>query len=594
MKIIEDLLAYAEQHGTFSPFHRVAVQFQLNLSRDGSADVRRLDRVSLEVPQIKRQGVVVVPYMMYDDESYVLDGGPKFDAFWDQTCGALRKCGDRVALAAVEAFLGDASAIKDAKDQFRALLKKTDKGSKIALSLDDEFLVDRPRLRAFFLDQQKDVFAKEGPDLCMVTGRRCHAVRLHPSIRGVPGTGIPVPLISFEADTSRQSGFGKGTGCLSYPMSPYATNGYTTALNDLLRSSSAPIDTTACVVCWGPPEARNIAQAVSPYTKREDREAVWRGIETLKNSESNVHLLFLKGSQGRIAILHYDVLPARDAATSLLRFEDHFGYVERGNDGRPTGRVLSPSIVGKLQALGPSKKNGSGADEKRQVLSAITKAQTIRAILTGEKIPESAMRSIKARLSPREWEKSARDGTKAVPVHAKCQLDWIEFDVNNDDGHYVPKRKIMEIAKDPELKDYLIDPRRDPYRVGVLISLEQAIRSQAHSRDVGGGPSFLACVNPAAGFRELGRKVTLYRQKLKRHGVPFTRYTNDFENIVGELKDQDLVSRTRPMSDEFKAILMLGYEHAERYVRDRRIFKWKSASKPQSASPDPADAPTAV
>jgi CRISPR-associated protein Csd1 len=109
------------------------------------------------------------------------------------------------------------------------------KDANIVFRLDgvQEYLHDRPAARAMVTAALGTV----GDNLCLVTGERGTAARLHPSIKGVWGAQLAgASLVSFNLDASESYGKEQGENA---PVSEAATARYTAALNRLLDKGSS-------------------------------------------------------------------------------------------------------------------------------------------------------------------------------------------------------------------------------------------------------------------------------------------------------------------------------------------------------------------
>src|SRR5690606_4979805 len=108
------------------------------------------------------------------------------------------------------------------------------KDANVVFRLDgmQEYIHDRPAARALIAT----ALASEGDDLCLVTGERGAAARLHPSIKGVWGAqSSGASLVSFNLDAF--TSYGKEQGA-NAPVSETAAMRYGIALNRMLDKGS--------------------------------------------------------------------------------------------------------------------------------------------------------------------------------------------------------------------------------------------------------------------------------------------------------------------------------------------------------------------
>ena len=600
MRLLHDLLDLAVKENLFSAFQPVTVHAKLVISADGSARIDAFEKKSqrIEAPVVQRSGTVVRPYKGYDNEEYslgiVLDkerSAARFEAYWAQTEEFIRASGDHKALAAVQAVMGNRRWLTTARAEIKKFLAKAKAKSQsphvmLALALEDGLLLERPRIREYFeRSLQSSMNDEEGPDTCLVTGRKCNAVVLHDGVQGVPGTGGNFPLISFNQTTSTQGGLEQG---FNFPVSPYAMKGFTAAANYIVARNRFNISPSTSGVLWGPSEAPAIAKVIG-NSRQEDLQQAWATLESLSGSKEPLHVLFLKGSQGRLAILSYSTVPTGKAVTSLLRFRNHFGT-----------STSEPSVIGRLRAVTASTGNTKD-NESRQILDAMTRVRTIETLLNGEPVPADVYSRIIHALSPsnlmetdRESNKAAR---KAAYYAALCQLAWFEF-VLSIQGIKIPTTRrtwFMTTTEEPKVEQFVIPRspgavRMDEYFIGRLIAIEEEVRRQAHKRSMGGASSLpLASINPAVWYEDHFRRMRTYEEKLARRGIHGTIFTKQASEVITELQNLDLFTRSSPFTSIGRASLCLGYDHQRAFNKAHRRWSYeKKTPKHEGGTEDKA------
>jgi hypothetical protein len=578
MRLLHDLLDYAIQEKLFTPFWAVSVNAKLIIGANGYVGIEPFDKGvrRISVPIVKRTGLVVRPYALYDNEEYslgvVLDedrSKQRFDAYWEQTEEHVRKAGDRKALAAVRATMANWRWLKGARatvEKIQSAMKGESRHVMLALALEDgELLVERPAIRKYFETTLEDSMSDEdGPDTCLTTGRKCTAVLTHDAIQGVPGAGGNFPLVSFNQATSRQGNLQQGR---MFPMSTFAMKGYTAGLNALVANNRFNISPSACGLVWGTKAAPHIARVIS-LAKQEDLQPAWAALEAFRTSDETLRVLFLKGSQARQAVLSYRTVPTKTAVETLLRFREHFrtDYAE-------------PSVLSRLRAVSPS----TGKDnESRQLIDGMSKVRAIEAMLnggtgSGEKpmlIPADVISRIVHALSPAHLVDD-RDSAKAAQYAARCQLAWFEF-VLFEKPNLPGRRSHME-NEEPRIDAYVHQKgdRLDAYNIGRAIALEEAIRGQAHQRDYGASSMPMASINPAVWCQDHARRIRTYVEKLGRRGRKGTHFTRLLDEVMIGI-DVTTISRTTPFSAVEQAQLCLGYSQQQGYIKAyRRWQRWQ-------------------
>lgn len=99
---------------------------------------------------------------------------------------------------------------------------------------DSEFLHDRPASRSI-VATETDKSSDRESNQCLVTGAHAPTARVHPAIRGIPGS-LPTgaALVSFNLDSGLSYGKSQGANA---PISEAAVRAYSAALNELLWSA---------------------------------------------------------------------------------------------------------------------------------------------------------------------------------------------------------------------------------------------------------------------------------------------------------------------------------------------------------------------
>ena len=227
---------------------------------------------------------------------------------------------------------------------------------------------------------------------CLITGEASDIVRLHDAVSGVNQKPAPLAAINDKAYES----FGKDKG-FNFPVSAQAVFKYATALNHLLRKASSNkfriIDTS--YVCWADKPNR-LEQDMSFFlsTADDDPDAMAGAVKALFNSihsgayqESDgtdrFYVLGLSPNSARIVVRYWRTGTIAEFAEKLARwFKDielqgveHYGY---------------PSLKKLLRATALQFKDDN--------ISPNLPGEVIRAILSGERLPETLVQAVLRRI----------------------------------------------------------------------------------------------------------------------------------------------------------------------------------------------------
>lgn len=599
MKLLHDLVDYSERHGLLTPFHTVSVDGCLRLDGKKSR-VEAFDKpLRIQVPIVKRTSKAIRPYDGYDNEAYVLGIGAGDDdermlAFWTRQEEIARASGDDDALEAITRVREDRSWLAAARKVAVELFAKKPKQMKhvmLALSIGETRFVDRPHIRTYFERTLTEKANEEGPDFCLITGRRCSAVLLHASVPGVPGAGAGFPLVSFNQKTATQYELQQGK---NFPVSLYAMRSYTSALTHLLATQSFRVGVSVCGTVWGPPEARAIATVIGSFSTEEPLSEAWAAVEKLaaSGSDEKLHLLFLKGSQGREAILGYDVLSSSAAASALVRFRDCFRVVLRD------GTSYEPTLLAKLRAVTPANLGSRKNKDAGQVLDPVAKVRAIESMLSGSGLPEDMLSRVLSSLTPLDVADSESEKTsrKARYAAAKTQLQWFSFAYEKK-----PKRPAMnDPTQKPTLEDFGLSSERPPpgspnaklhdfIVIGRLISLEESITYQAHKRHIGASSLPMIGVNLAVWYQDHFRRLRTAIDKLARSGRRGTYFTRQAEEAAAQISSVEQLARTTPLGVIERAAILFGYTKQDAFARQLGRFLSAEARKKRTATATSAE-----
>lgn len=574
------------------PYRTKSITHEFHLDRDGKARlVTHKEPVGLQMPYLRdrKTGVTLDPLYCHDTAEYVLGFAPEKlkrilpadyrRSFWDAQLTLAQEAGDQALVYALEVEMAD-----DFDLTMRELFENVEESSElIALFLDGQPIAHRPRIEAHLRKTLSEAMNAKGDEPCLLCGKPCDPVRLHTKISGVPGTGLPAALLNFQSETSRFNGHEQGN---NFPTCAACVRLYANGLQDLLRNHKSTIETQPyglCVLVWGAPGTEHFPKVIEPFYTSEERRVAWEAIEGLRNCSDMLHIVCLRGTKGRIAILSYNQCPAHDVVSGLLLFRDIWSWSkDLPNNQFPEalwGRGIEawPSVRGTFSRLSA---RGSPID-------SITQLEVIRRLLLwkeGEGFSESFVRSLVSAILPK---------SDTTSYHVRVALKWVEmhdYAVNKRrkpilivGGKGMPEKGLdlepkleeyvlplstirgdqMPTDSEPTVEKFVEAENDDPhYVLGRLISLADFIRRKASGRSVPSKAREMlhrAMTNPCAVFSDLIRNTKIYEDRTSGEDHQSVR------DLCQAIRTEQF--NPRPMSDQARFRLTLGYEHQE-------AFRW--------------------
>ena len=432
MTILQALNSYYDRmaaRGEAEPpgYSREKISYAILLTPDGAVaavnDIRdatgkKPAPIMMNVPAAKKRASGIAPNKLWDKTAYVLGvtaGEGKRTAqehkAFKAAHAALLADTDDAGLLALRRFLENWTP---AQFEENPHFTEEMKDANVVFRPDgvQEYIHDRPAARALVTAAP----GAKGDDLCLVTGERSTAARLHPSIKGVWGAqSSGASLVSFNLDAF--TSYGKEQGA-NAPVSEAATARYGAALNRMLDKGSRNRiqvgDTTT--VFWadasgsGGSEAADAADewaadALEPRTDREEAgkikgqlEAVAKGLPAAELSTRDID----PGTRFYILGL------APNAARLSVRFwyDGTFGDLERRIREHwqdmaiaPLPKVWPPSAWHLLIE--------TAAQHKSENIPPLLGGELMRAILNGTRYPRSLMSAILIRIRAEQGEVTA-------------------------------------------------------------------------------------------------------------------------------------------------------------------------------------------
>ncbi len=379
------------------------------------------------VPQPPKRAVNISPCFLWDKTGYVLGlttgttekelarTEKTFDAFKAYHHEWIGENDDK-GLQAVLAFLDNWNPQQAPRNP---LINDEMLDTNLVFRLDGEqgFVHERAAAKAI---RAKQLVGNRGDEqMCLVTGKLAPPVALHPSIKGVNGAqSSGASLVSFNLDAFTSHGKKQG---MNAPVSDRAAFAYGTALNHLLRRDEKNRqrvnigDTT--VVFWAEADTEEQAQASenllaglfsgSPAPRQDSTKTE---VDSDKAETSKLNSAFAQIAQGRpLQEIGTDLKPdtkiyvlglAPNAARLSVRFWetntlDQFAkrLAQHYQDMlmEPLPWKTEPSIWRLINETVPHRK---GAKPKQDDASPQLAGELARAILTGQRYPQSLLANL--------------------------------------------------------------------------------------------------------------------------------------------------------------------------------------------------------
>jgi CRISPR-associated protein Csd1 len=431
MTILHALNSYYDRmaaRGEAEPpgYSREKISYEILLTPEGAVaavnDIRdttgkKPAPIMMNVPAGMKRTVGIASNRMWDKTAYVLgvtagEGkrtAQEHEAFKATHAALLADTKDE-GLLALRSFLESWTVAQFGENP---LFTEEMKDANIVFRLDgvQEYIHDRPAARALVTAAPDG----EGDDLCLVTGERGTAARLHPSIKGVWGAqSSGASLVSFNLDAF--TSYGKEQGA-NAPVSEEATARYGAALNRMLDKGSRNRiqvgDTTT--VFWadasgaGGGDAADAADEFAalffePPSDKEEAAHIKAQLETVAQGRPASELNAKLNPGTRFYILGL----APNAARLSVRFwyDATFGDLER----RIREHWQDMAIVPPPKIWPPSAWHlliETAAQHKSENIPPLLGGELMRAILIGTRYPRSLMSAILIRIRAEQGEVTA-------------------------------------------------------------------------------------------------------------------------------------------------------------------------------------------
>ncbi len=374
--------------------------------------------IMMNVPAGMKRTVGIVSNRLWDKTAYVLGvtagvgkrTAQEHEAFKTFHAELLADTED-VGLVALRCFLENWTP-----EQFdtHPVFNEEMKDANVVFRMDgvQEYIHDRPAARALIAS----ALVSDGDDLCLVTGERGMAARLHPSIKGVWGAQMAgASLVSFNLDAF--TSYGKEQGA-NAPISEAVATHYGIALNRMLDKGSRNRiqigDTTT--VFWADASGAGggaaaeaadewLINALEPPTDREETKKIKDQLQPVAQGQAVPALDSENIDPGtRFYILGL----APNAARLSVRFwyDGTFGDLEQ----RLREHWLDMAIEPPPKYWPPSAWHlllETAVQRKSENIPPLLGGELMRAILTGTRYPRSLMSAILIRIRAEKGEVTA-------------------------------------------------------------------------------------------------------------------------------------------------------------------------------------------
>lgn len=548
------------------------ISYALILAENGSlVDVQDVRDTSgkkpaptmLTVPQPPKRAVNIAPCFLWDKSSYVLGVTSAEDeksqrrtkethqAFKDMHRKLLEDC-DASGLKALLAFF---DWWKPEIFSESSLFSESMLDANFVFRLDGELEYLHECREAQRVRQSMLRSSENSRELCLVTGERAPAARLHSAVKGVMGAqSSGASLVSFNLDAF--TSYGKSQGA-NAPISEQAAFAYTTVLNHLLRKGSRQRlqlgDTS--VVFWAETCSTAQAQAAEglfaellnpPATDASETdklrpalEAVAKGrplrdLDPELEDDTKLHVLGLAPNASRLSVRFWET-------GSLHCFTERLAQHYRDLELQPLPWRTEPSVWRLLLQTVPHRE---GSQPKSDDIPPQLAGEMTRAVLTGRRYPGSLLSNLIMRMRA--------DGDISPLRVALCKA------VLARDARIAANK-----AKEKEIPMSLdIDNAEPGYLLGRLFAALENIQQSALGRDINATIRDryygAASATPASIFPVLVRNAQHHLSRLRKD-KPGAAV--NLEKQINEIVDKLPPSFPKSLRIEAQGRFAIGYYH---------------------------------
>jgi CRISPR-associated protein Csd1 len=438
-------------------------------------------------------------------------------------------------------------------------------------------LSDRPAVAAYWSARRRELeggaaAARAVGEVakCLVTGKACIPVRLHPKIKGIPpvsDTKGGVQLTSINAPAFASYGL-EDVGCAT--VSPEAADAYEKALNRLLAVAYPDpkvmggilplrhfrLSDNTVVAYWskGGSEEQNLFAAALSGGEPEAVEALfkapWKGRRVNLRDPAPFYALTLSGGQGRGTVRGWLETTLGVALSNVKTYFEDLEIVRPAADaGKPRpllGLLRQVAVQGKLDNIAP----GHAGD-------------LFAAVLSGHPFPYALLAAA-----------IRRTRAERTLYHDRAALIKAYLLRARRAGRLPPSF--------PEVRDMLDENCANPaYRLGRLFAVlekvqEDATGAKSTIRDRYYGA---ASATPVVVFPQLLRKAPHHLPKL---GKAATRFEKLLQSICDGLQPPTPFPTTLTLEEQ--GLFAVGYYHQRQSLFTKRAEKGSTESHDQETA----------
>ncbi len=427
-------------------------------------------------------------------------------------------------------------------------------GGNLIFEYRDRYVQDYEEIKSVW-NAQVNQKVDTAEEICLVTGEKAAIARLHYPIKNIPGAqSSGASLVSFNADAF--DSYGKKQGA-NAPVSEYAVNAYTTALNYLLaergidgnRKFSCQIGDTM-VVYWSE-NANKAAQSIFSMSinPTKDNQETLRSIFSSIGKGSSIriddqeqqidwnqkfYILGLSPNAARISIRFFYVNTLGSILENLKKHYDRMelsGYSKDNNYYMGVWQMLQETVNQKSRDKNP-KSNLSG--------------EVFRAIISGARYPEALRQGVMLRIRAEQDNKDSH--TYKI---TKGRISILKADLLRNRGY--GKKGDEFVGLDENCKEIGYVFGRE---FAVLEQIQHAVNPDLNTT-IKDQYMNSASTTPSRIFPVLLRKANSHLRKIK-YKKDREKYENYLTSIQNLLSPDTVVTN---LSAEQQELFFLGYYH---------------------------------
>lgn len=518
----------------------------------------------MELPKPVEHGTGIEASFMYDTTTYLIGADAKgkperaqasFDASRELHLRLLEGVDSPTAHAVCAYFETWQPAQAAEHPALQACWDELMKGAKLIFSTEDSLFAHQDQAISHAWDQAQ---RQENPDAikarCLVTGKMDEIALVHGKIKGVPDSHLAgASLVSFNSPSFESYGRETAQG-LNAPVGEYANFAYTTALNHLLADEKHRFFLGDTVVVYWSKSGNPIAQdwfSQSFGGTQDENQQLHEVMQRLGqgkyvdpdgvNLQEPFYILGIAPNVARLSVRFF----LQDSFGNFLKLQQkHFSRLEIAKSPFERQYLSMYALLRETVNLKSRDKSSS----------PLMTGAVLRAILTGERYPESLYQGVITRIRAEQDEpdkqiKKISRGRAAIikayllhNVHMSEEEITVALNEQSNERAYVLGRMFAVLEK-----------AQQDANPGINTTIKDRYFTSA-------------CATPGSVFPVLLR--------LAQHHISKAKYGYDSDNRLKELMDKlDIENDPIPahLSLKDQGIFILGYYHQAqaRYVGNK-------------------------